>query len=58
VIVGEEPADVLYSGSAPTQDSGFFQINAAVPVDLTTGEHSLYVTVGGVGSAAASLWIQ
>ena len=35
VTVGGEAAGVLYSGSAPTLESGFFQINVRLPADLT-----------------------
>jgi uncharacterized protein (TIGR03437 family) len=58
VTVGSEAAGVLYSGSAPTLESGFFQINVQLPADLTAAAQSLYVTIGGARSAPAAISIQ
>jgi uncharacterized protein (TIGR03437 family) len=58
VAVGGETADVLYSGSAPTLESGFFQINAQLPADLSQGAQFLRVTIGGDTSAPAAISIQ
>ncbi len=57
VTVGGEGAAVLYSGSAPTLDSGFFQINVRLPADLTATAQSLCVRIGGVMSAPAAISI-
>jgi uncharacterized protein (TIGR03437 family) len=56
--VGVDAADVLYSGSAPTLESGLFQINVRLPADLTAGAQFLSVTIGGVISAPAAISIQ
>ena len=56
--VGGEAALVLYSGSAPTLESGFFQINLQLPSDLTAGAQFLRVTIGGVTSSPAAISIQ
>jgi uncharacterized protein (TIGR03437 family) len=56
--VGGEGAGVLYSGSAPTLESGLFQINVRLPSDLTTGVQVLLVTVSGVTGAPAAISIQ
>jgi hypothetical protein len=58
VTVGAEEAQFLYGGSAPTLSSGFFQINAVLPSDLTTSVQLLYVTIGGVNSVAVAIFIQ
>ncbi len=58
VTVGGEGAGVLYSGSAPTLESGFFQINVRLPSDLAAGAQALSVTIGGVASAPAAISIQ
>ena len=58
VTVGGETAAVGYAGSAPTLDSGFFQINARLPADLTSAARSLCVTVGGVSSVPVAIAIQ
>jgi uncharacterized protein (TIGR03437 family) len=56
--VGGEAALALYSGSAPTLESGFFQINLQLPSDLTAGAQFLRVTIGGVTSSPAAISIQ
>ena len=56
-IVGGEAAGVLYYGSAPTLESGFFQINVRLPTDLTSAQ-SVSVTIGGVTSVPAAISIQ
>jgi uncharacterized protein (TIGR03437 family) len=56
--VGAQAAEVLYSGSAPTLESGLFQINVRLPADLTAGAQFLSVTIGGVISAPAAISIQ
>jgi uncharacterized protein (TIGR03437 family) len=56
--VGAEAARVLYSGSAPTLESGFFQINVRLPSDLTAGAQFLRVTIDGVTSAPAAISVQ
>ena len=58
VTVGAKAAQFLYGGSAPTLGSGFFQINAGLPSDLTTSEQLLYVTIGGVNSVAVAISIE
>ena len=58
VTIGGEAASVAYAGSAPTLDSGFFQINVRLPSHLTEAEQFLRVTIGGVMSAPAAISIQ
>jgi uncharacterized protein (TIGR03437 family) len=58
VAIGGEAAGVLYAGSAPTRNSGYFQINVQVPSDLTSAVQVLCVTVGGVTSAPAPIAIR
>jgi uncharacterized protein (TIGR03437 family) len=54
-----ENADVLYAGSAPTLESGLFQINVRLPGNLlitrTAVGPFLSVTIGGVTSAPAAI---
>jgi uncharacterized protein (TIGR03437 family) len=58
VTVGGEAAGVLYSGSAPTLGSWYFQSNVRLPADLTAGAQSLVVKIGGVASAPAGISIE
>jgi len=53
--VGGEAAGVLYAGSAPALDSGFFQINVRLPADLTPTAQFLSLTVGGVTSMPVAI---
>ena len=56
VFVGGTSARVLYAGSAPTLESGIFQIDAQLPSSLS-GPASLYVTIGNASSAAVQIAI-
>lgn len=58
VTVAGEAAAVAYAGSAPTLDSGFFQINLRLPADLTSAARSLCVVIGGVSSAPVPISIE
>lgn len=55
--IGAMYAVVLYAGSAPTLESGYFQINVALPSGLQTSSANLVVTVGGSSSAAVPISI-
>jgi uncharacterized protein (TIGR03437 family) len=55
--VGTQTATVLNAGSAPTFNSGVFQINMRLPASLK-GAQSLTITVGGAVSASATIYIQ
>jgi uncharacterized protein (TIGR03437 family) len=56
--VGAEKAQVLYGGSAPTLDTGLFQINVLLPSDLPAGAQTLSVAVGRVASVPVAISIQ
>jgi uncharacterized protein (TIGR03437 family) len=53
-VIGGEDATVLYSGSAPTLDSGFFQINLRVPADSASNT-TLCLIIGGVAAVPTSI---
>jgi uncharacterized protein (TIGR03437 family) len=57
VAIGEENAMVLYPGSAPTLESGVFQINVMMPPGLAAGETTLVVTIGAASSVATPIAI-
>lgn len=59
VTIGGTNAMVLYAGSAPTLESGYFQINVALPSSLQASPAmNLVVTVGGSSSVAVPISIQ
>jgi uncharacterized protein (TIGR03437 family) len=59
VSIGGTNAMVLYAGSAPTLDSGHFQINVALPSGLQASSAvNLVVTVGGSSSIAVPISVQ
>ena len=59
VTIGGTNAMVLYAGSAPTQESGYFQINVALPSGLqASSAANLMLTVGGSSSVAVPISIQ
>jgi uncharacterized protein (TIGR03437 family) len=54
--VGGEDAIVLYAGSAPTRESGFFQSNVLLPPDLQASS-VLSLTIGDATSVAVPVSI-
>jgi uncharacterized protein (TIGR03437 family) len=59
VAIGGANVMVLYAGSAPTLESGYFQINVALPSGLQASSAvNLVVTVGGSSSVAVPISIQ
>ena len=59
VTIGGTNATVLYAGSAPTLESGYFQINVALPSGLEASPAvNLVVTVGGWSSVAVPISIR
>ena len=59
VTIGGTNAMVLYAGSAPTLESGYFQINVALPSGLQdSSAANLVVTVGGSSSVGVPISIQ
>jgi uncharacterized protein (TIGR03437 family) len=51
VSFGDTDAEVLYSGSAPTLLSGFFQVNVRVPADSASDQ--MHVSIGGAQTTVA-----
>ena len=59
VTIGGTNAMVLYAGSAPTLESGYFQFNVALPSGLQASSAvNLVVKVGGSSSVAVPISIQ
>ena len=59
VSIGGTNAIVLYAGSAPTLESGYFLINVALPSGLQASSAvNLVLTVGGSSSVAVPISIQ
>lgn len=58
VVIGAATGQKLYAGSAPTLESGFFQINVVIPAVLPASTGSLYVTVGHIASSPVPIAIQ
>jgi uncharacterized protein (TIGR03437 family) len=50
--VGGKPAAVTYSGSAPDNVAGVFQVNVQIPPDLTAGVYDLVIKGGSFTSTA------
>jgi uncharacterized protein (TIGR03437 family) len=50
--VGGKPATVTYSGSAPDNVAGVFQVNVQIPSDLTPGIYDLVIRAGSFTSTA------
>jgi uncharacterized protein (TIGR03437 family) len=56
--VGGQPANVFYSGPAPTLVSGIFQINLTLPDNTPAGNIPVIVTVGTAVSQAVTVAVQ
>jgi uncharacterized protein (TIGR03437 family) len=50
VMVGGQPADVLYAGGAPQLVSGVFQINVRIPESASAGNVPVSVLIGSSGA--------
>jgi uncharacterized protein (TIGR03437 family) len=48
VTIGNQPAQVIYAGSAPGLVSGFFQINLQIPAGTFSGNQYVGFSVAGV----------
>jgi uncharacterized protein (TIGR03437 family) len=56
VVIGGQPADVLYAGAAPGQVAGVMQVNVRVPEGVLRGiGASLVFTVGDASGPAGSI---
>ena len=49
---GGNLAAVTYSGSAPDNIAGVFQVNIQIPTDLTTGIYDVVIKAGNISSTA------
>ncbi len=58
VSIGGTSAIPLYAGSAPTLESGYFQINAMLPSGLPASAADLVATIGGSSSTPVPIHIQ
>ena len=50
VFIDNNPATVLYAGSAPDLVAGILQVNVQLPPDLAAGQHLLSLLIGGISS--------
>ncbi|MBK9167105.1 MAG: S8 family serine peptidase [Bryobacterales bacterium] len=57
VTVGGRPAQVLFSGLAPL-NVGLYQVNVVVPQDAPSGLQPVVLTVRGIQSKVASLYVE
>jgi uncharacterized protein (TIGR03437 family) len=51
VLIGGQPADILYAGDAPFLPDGVFQINARIPAAIAPGNAAVSVSAAGIASA-------
>jgi uncharacterized protein (TIGR03437 family) len=56
--LGGVAAEVLFSGAAPGQIGGLYQVNLRVPSGLTPGANSLVLSVAGQSSPPVRVWIR
>ncbi|HWB87282.1 MAG TPA: hypothetical protein VG675_24280 [Bryobacteraceae bacterium] len=51
VMIGGQPADVLYAGAAPFLAAGVTQINARIPEDVAPGDAPVVISIGEIAGA-------
>jgi trimeric autotransporter adhesin len=47
MTIGSQPATIPYAGDAPTLPTGVFQINAAIPANISPGPAPVSLSIGG-----------
>ncbi len=57
VIIGEQPAEVIFSGLAPGF-AGLYQVNVRIPAGLAAGTQPLKITIGGKTSPESGIPVQ
>jgi uncharacterized protein (TIGR03437 family) len=57
VMIGGKSAPVLYSGLAPGY-VGLYQVNVAVPSNISAGAQSLTISIGGATSKTSGITVQ
>lgn len=50
VLIGGQPADVIYAGNAPGLVAGALQVNARIPEKINSGLVSVLLSIGGIPS--------
>jgi uncharacterized protein (TIGR03437 family) len=50
VLIGGQPADVIYAGNAPGLVAGAVQVNARIPQKINAGQVSVLLSIGGIPS--------
>jgi uncharacterized protein (TIGR03437 family) len=50
MTIGGQPATILYAGDAPALPTGVFQINAAIPSNLSPGSAPVSLSIGGASA--------
>ncbi len=56
--IGGVAAEVLFSGAAPGQIGGVYQVNVRVPVGLAAGAQPLVLRVGGQAAPPVRVWLR
>ncbi len=51
VMIGGQPAQVLYAGAAPSLPTGVLQINAQVPNGISSGADAIVVNIAGTATS-------
>ena len=57
LMIGGQPAAILYAGAAPNQVAGVLQVNAVVPAGIGSGAQPVVLTVGSGDNAAQGVTV-
>jgi uncharacterized protein (TIGR03437 family) len=59
VMIGGQPAQVLFDGEAPYMVAGVMQVNAVIPASVRSGAASVTVQVGkNVSTSGVTVWVK
>jgi uncharacterized protein (TIGR03437 family) len=59
VLIGGQPAQVIWDGEAPYLVAGVLQVDAVVPATVSSGANSITVQVGNqISQAGVTVWVQ
>ena len=58
ITIGGQTAQYTYAGTAPQSFAGFFQVNAVIPSNISTGNAPVILKVGSATSAPLNVAVQ
>jgi uncharacterized protein (TIGR03437 family) len=57
LTIGGQPAQILYAGQAPDLVVGILQVNAVIPLNISSGPQPVVLTVGSSNNATQGITV-